>query len=104
AGQPMAADMVGADAAGLQLVVHAIGDKANATVLDMFAEVERRNGARDRRLRIEHAQHLRPADITRFHTRGVIASMQPYHAIDDGRWAEKRISAERANGTYLFRS
>src|SRR3546814_4498692 len=60
-------DMVGADAAGLQLAVHAIGDKANATVLDMFTEVVRRNGPRDRRLRIEHAQHLRPADIARFH-------------------------------------
>src|SRR3546814_9160213 len=75
-------DMVGADAAGLQLAVHAIGDKANATVLDMFTEVVRRNGPRDRRLRIEHAQHLRPADIARFHDQHVIASMQPYHAID----------------------
>ncbi len=60
-------DMLGADAAGLQLAVHAIGDKANATILDMFAEVARRNGPRDRRLRIEHAQHLRPAEIARFH-------------------------------------
>jgi len=100
----MLADMVGADAAGLQLAVHAIGDKANATVLDMFAEVARRNGPRDRRLSIEHAQHLRAADIPRFHALGVIASMQPYHAIDDGRWAEKRIGAERAKGTYAFRS
>lgn len=97
-------DMVGADAAGLQLAVHAIGDKANATILDMFAEVEHRNGARDRRLRIEHAQHLRATDIARFRTLRVIASMQPYHAIDDGRWAEKRIGAERAKGTYAFRS
>ena len=97
-------DMVGADAAGLQLAVHAIGDKANATVLDLFAEVAQRNGARDRRLRIEHAQHLRAADIPRFNAQGVIASMQPYHAIDDGRWAEKRIGAERAKGTYAFRS
>ncbi len=100
----MLEDMVGADAAGLQLAVHAIGDQANATILDMFAEVARRNGPRDRRLRIEHAQHLRAADIPRFHAQGVIASMQPYHAIDDGRWAEKRIGAERAKGTYAFRS
>jgi predicted amidohydrolase YtcJ len=100
----MLADMLGADAAGLQLAVHAIGDKANATVLDMFAEVARRNGPRDRRLRIEHAQHLRAVDIPRFDTQGVIASMQPYHAIDDGRWAEKRIGPERAKGTYAFRS
>ena len=100
----MLADMVGADAAGLQLALHAIGDKANATILDMFAEVERRNGPRDRRMRIEHAQHLSAADIPRFKGQGVIASMQPYHAIDDGRWAEKRIGAERAKGTYAFRS
>jgi predicted amidohydrolase YtcJ len=97
-------DMLGADAAGLQLAVHAIGDKANATILDMFEEVVRRNGPRDRRLRIEHAQHLRAADLPRFKALGVIASMQPYHAIDDGRWAEKRIGAERARGTYAFRS
>ena len=97
-------DMLGADAAGLQLAIHAIGDKANATVLDMFAEVARRNGPRDRRMRIEHAQHLRAEDIRRFQPQGVIASMQPYHAIDDGRWAEKRIGAERAKGTYAFRS
>jgi len=100
----MLADMAGADAAGLQLALHAIGDKANATILDMFAEVVRRNGPRDRRLRIEHAQHFRMSDIPRMQAQGVVASMQPYHAIDDGRWAEKRIGAERAKGTYAFRS
>lgn len=62
------------------------------------------NGARDRRFRIEHAQHLWANDIPRFAAAGVIASMQPYHAIDDGRWAEKRIGAERAATTYAFRS
>ena len=62
------------------------------------------NGPRDRRFRIEHAQHLRAADIPRFAGLGVIASMQPYHAIDDGRWAEKRIGRERARTTYAFRS
>lgn len=103
-GTAMLENMLGADAAGLQIAVHAIGDKANATILDMFAEVARRNGPRDRRLRIEHAQHLRASDIPRFHAQGVIASMQPYHAIDDGRWADKRIGAERAKGTYAFRS
>lgn len=100
----MLADMAGADAGGLQLAIHAIGDKANATILDMFAEVAQRNGARDRRLRIEHAQHFRAGDIPRMRAQGVVASMQPYHAIDDGRWAEKRIGAERAKGTYAFRS
>ena len=100
----MLADMVGADAAGLQLAIHAIGDKANAAILDMFDTVVRHNGPRDRRLRIEHAQHLRDAEIARFASQGVVASMQPYHAIDDGRWAEKRIGAQRAQGTYAFRS
>jgi predicted amidohydrolase YtcJ len=97
-------NILGADKAWLQVAVHAIGDKANKTILDMFAEVEKRNGARDRRLRIEHAQHLRPEEIKRFGGERVIASMQPYHAIDDGRWAENRIGPNRAKGTYAFRS
>ncbi len=93
-----------ADRAGLQIAVHAIGDKANHLILGMFEEAERQNGTRDRRFRIEHAQHLRPDDIPRFAKLHVIASMQPYHAIDDGRWAEKRIGPERAKTTYAFRS
>jgi predicted amidohydrolase YtcJ len=97
-------NIIGADRAGLQIAVHAIGDKANKTILDLFAEVGKRNGARDRRLRIEHAQHLRPEEIKRFGAERVIASMQPYHAIDDGRWAETRIGPSRAKGTYAFRS
>ena len=97
-------NIIGADRAGLQIAVHAIGDKANKTILDIFAEVGKRNGPRDRRLRIEHAQHLRPEEIKRFGAERVIASMQPYHAIDDGRWAENRIGPSRAKGTYAFRS
>jgi predicted amidohydrolase YtcJ len=93
-----------ADAAGLQVVVHAIGDKANDTMLSIFKEVAGANGGRDRRFRIEHAQHLRAQDILRFGRSGVIASMQPYHAADDGRWAEKRIGRERCKGTYAFRA
>ena len=93
-----------ADRAGLQIAVHAIGDKANHLILNFFEEAIAKNGARDRRFRIEHAQHLAAADIPRFRKLGVIASMQPYHAIDDGRWAEKRIGPERAKGTYAFRS
>src|SRR5207244_809883 len=81
-------DIAGADRAGLTVAVHAIGDQANAELLDIFAEVIRQNGPRDRRFRIEHAQHLRPADYPRFRALGVIPSLQPYHAIDDGRWAE----------------
>jgi predicted amidohydrolase YtcJ len=94
----------GADKAGLHAIVHAIGDRANRTLLDIFERVGKENGARDRRFRIEHAQHLAPADIPRFGALGVIASMQPYHAIDDGRWAEKVIGPERIKGTYAFRA
>ncbi len=94
----------GADKAGLQVMIHAIGDRANEQILTIFETVERENGKRDRRFRIEHAQHLRPQEIKRFVADRVIASMQPYHAIDDGRWAEKRIGKERAKGTYAFRS
>lgn len=93
-----------ADRAGLQILIHAIGDRANDMILSIYEQVERENGKRDRRFRIEHAQHLRPQDISRFARDGVIASMQPYHAIDDGRWAEKRIGKERAKTTYAFRS
>jgi hypothetical protein len=100
----MRAHILDADRAGLQVAVHAIGDKANHMVLDMFEAAEKANGERDRRFRIEHAQHLRADDIPRFSALKVIASMQPYHAIDDGRWAEKRIGPERAKGTYAFRS
>ena len=85
-------------------MIHAIGDRANDLILSIFEQVERENGDRDRRFRIEHAQHLRPKDIPRFGRDKVIASMQPYHAIDDGRWAEKRIGKERAKTTYAFRS
>lgn len=93
-----------ADKAGLQIFVHAIGDRANATVLDNFAKAVAANGERDRRFRIEHAQHIRLADIKRFGSQKVVASMQPYHLIDDGRWAWKRIDEERLKGTYAFRS
>jgi predicted amidohydrolase YtcJ len=94
----------GADGAGLQLIVHAIGDLANRTQLDIYERILAEHGPRDRRFRIEHAQHLAPSDIPRFAGLGVIASMQPYHAIDDGRWAERVIGAERAATTYAFRS
>ena len=93
-----------ADRAGLQVMIHAIGDRANDLILSIYEQVERENGKRDRRFRIEHAQHLRAQDIPRFARDGVIASMQPYHAIDDGRWAEKRIGKERIKTTYAFRS
>ena len=93
-----------ADSAGLQVVVHAIGERANGLLLQIFDSVARAHGQTDRRFRVEHAQHLRREDIGRFGKLGVVASMQPYHAIDDGRWAEKRIGPERIKTTYAFRS
>ncbi len=93
-----------ADKAHLHVIVHAIGDRAINLQLNIFERVERENGPRDRRFRIEHAQHIAPADISRFAQLQVIPSMQPYHAIDDGRWAEKVIGPERAKTTYAFRS
>jgi predicted amidohydrolase YtcJ len=93
-----------ADSAGLQVAVHAIGDRANAILLSIYDSVARAHGPRDRRFRVEHAQHLRPQDIPRFGKLGVIASMQPYHAIDDGRWVEQRIGPVRIKTTYAFRT
>ena len=106
--------ITGADAAGLQVAIHAIGDRANRLLLDIYEEVGAQKApagaagasrsTADRRFRIEHAQHVHPDDIPRFAELGVIASMQPYHAIDDGRWAEEVIGPERARTTYAFRS
>ncbi len=96
--------VLGADRARLQVAIHAIGDRANSQMLDILEEVARKNGERDRRFRIEHAQHLRPEDISRFAKVRVVASMQPYHAAEDGRWADKRIGPERCRTTYAFRS
>ena len=93
-----------ADSAGLQVAVHAIGDRANALILAIYDSVAKAHGPRDRRFRVEHAQHLRPQDIPLFGALGVIASMQPYHAIDDGRWVERRIGPVRIKTTYAFRT
>ena len=93
-----------ADSAGLQVAVHAIGDRANALLLAIYDSVARAHGTRDRRFRDEHAQHLRPQEIPLFGALRVVPSMQPYHAIDDGRWLEKRIGPVRVRTTYPFRS
>jgi predicted amidohydrolase YtcJ len=93
-----------ADSAGLQIAVHAIGDRANAIILAIYDSVAHAHGARDRRLRVEHAQHLRPDDIPRFGALRVVPSMQPYHAIDDGRWVLQRIGPVRIKTTYAFRT
>jgi len=96
--------VLGADKAGLQVMIHAIGEDANFRILDIYREVASQNGAKDRRFRIEHAQHFRASEIMRMASQKVIASMQPFHGIDDGRWCDKRIGPERSKGTYAFRS
>jgi len=96
--------MLKADAAGLQLCTHAIGDQGISMILDFYADIVKQHGPADRRFRIEHAQKMAAKDLDRFAQLGVIASVQPYHAIDDGRWAEKRIGHDRASRTYAFRT
>ena len=96
--------MMRADAAGLQICTHAIGDAAISAILDIYAEIEKAHGDHDRRWRIEHAQHMAAKDFDRFANLHVIASVQPYHAIDDGRWAERRIGHDCATRTYAFRT
>jgi hypothetical protein len=96
--------MMKADAAGLQLCTHAIGDEGISTILDLYTDIVKAHGDADRRFRIEHAQHLAAKDFDRFAQLHVIASVQPYHAIDDGRWAESRIGHDRASRTYAFRT
>jgi predicted amidohydrolase YtcJ len=95
--------IAGADAAGLQVEVHAIGDKAIMELLDIYARVAKKNGPKDRRFRIEHTQHLRKNEVPRFAEQKVIASMQPYHAVDDGRWADRRLGEKRRPEAYAFR-
>ena len=93
-----------ADKNGLQLSVHAIGDKANSYMRDLYEKIIKENPEWDRRFRLEHAQHVKFEDVKRFAELGVIASVQPYHCIDDGVWAEKRIGPERIKYTYPFKS
>lgn len=92
-----------ADRNHLQLAVHAIGDEAVSRVLDIFERVNKENPSWDRRLRIEHAQHLKEGDFERFARLDVIASVQPYHCIDDGRWAAEKIGELRARNSFAFK-
>jgi len=92
-----------ADRAGIQICTHAIGDRAVASLLDIYERIGGEHPAAHR-FRVEHAQHMRPEDFARFGKLGIVASMQPYHAIDDGRWAEKRIGRERARSSYAWKS
>lgn len=97
-------EMLEADKACFTFCIHAIGDEANSILLDIYTEIQNRNGRRDRRWRVEHAQHIAPKDFSRFADLNVIASVQPYHAIDDGRWAESRIGYERCRTTHPYRT
>ena len=96
--------VLAADSAGLHIAVHAIGDRANDFILNTFEEAEKKTPGKDHRFRIEHAQHLTQQAIPRFAQLNIIPSMQPYHAIDDGRWAAKRLDDRRLKGTYAFKS
>jgi predicted amidohydrolase YtcJ len=100
----MRSDIQAADKAGLQVRIHAIGDRANATILDHYKWVADNDGQQDRRFTIEHAQHVRMEDLSRFAGQKVVASMQPFHIMDDGRWAWKRLDEKRLKGTYAFRT
>ncbi|KAL5570297.1 hypothetical protein UlMin_026872 [Ulmus minor] len=93
------------DKHGLQVAIHAIGDRANDLILDMYDSVISKNGIRDRRFRIEHAQHLAPGTSDRFGKLGVFASVQPEHLLDDYESAVKKLGVDRAQkGSFLFRS
>ena len=95
--------LLNADAAGLQLTVHAIGDEANRLLMDYLEALERENGPRDRRFRLVHAQVIHPDDFARLGELGIIAEVQPYHLSDDMRWMEERIGHERSKGAYAFK-
>ncbi len=96
--------VIAADAANLQVVVHAIGDRANDYILNVFDSAIRINGEKDRRFRVEHAQHMRTETMDRYFQLKVIPSMHPYHVVDDGSFAPKRLDDKRLKGTYAFKS
>ncbi|KAK5826676.1 Putative amidohydrolase ytcJ [Gossypium arboreum] len=96
---------IASDMSGLQVAIHAIGDKATDLILDMYESVALKNGKRDRRFRIEHAQHLAPGTADRFGQQGIVASVQPDHLLDDADVAIRKLGVDRAQkGSYLFRS
>ena len=92
-----------ADENGIQLTVHAIGDEANGYLMDMLERIIEKNGERDRRFRLVHAQVMTDRDIERAGELGIIAEVQPYHTSDDMRWMEERIGHDRSRGAYAFR-
>eukprot|EP01119_Soliformovum_irregulare_P001404 TRINITY_DN11109_c0_g1_i1.p1 TRINITY_DN11109_c0_g1~~TRINITY_DN11109_c0_g1_i1.p1 ORF type:complete len:575 (-),score=139.57 TRINITY_DN11109_c0_g1_i1:35-1699(-) len=99
----LASNLEGATSAGLQSSIHAIGDAATHLLLDVYEEYIAKHGMADYRFRIEHAQTLQKDDVKRFRNLNVIASMQPYHLMDDGIFAE-RLLGDRIHNMYVFRS
>ena len=96
--------IIAADDAGMQIMARAVGDRANQTALDLYAQVIERHGTRDRRFRVELAQHLRPIDIARFSTGRVLASALPFSTIHEGRWIDRQLGPERARTSFPFRA
>ncbi len=94
---------LGADNAGIQLTVHAIGDEANGYLMDMLERIIAENGEKDRRFRLVHAQVMTDRDIERGGEMNIVAEVQPFHTSDDMRWMEERIGRERSRGAYAFR-
>ncbi len=92
------------DKANIQHAIHAIGDQANDWILNQFALIRLEQGERDRRSRVEHAQHLSTSAVGRFAAENVIPSMQPYHVFDDASWAHKRIDGDCLSRTYIFKT
>lgn len=92
------------DAAGFQIGIHTIGDRANRLILDAYAAAREANGERDARHRVEHAQFITDEDVPRFAELDVIASMQPCHLLTDMRWAPAILGPEREAEGYRWRS
>jgi len=92
-----------ADNAGIQLTVHAIGDEANGYLMDMLERIIEKNGEKDRRFRLVHAQVMTDRDIKRGGQMKIVAEVQPFHTSDDMRWMEERIGRDRSRGAYAFR-
>ena len=92
------------DKKGIQLAIHAIGDKANDWIINQSMNLNKINGMKDRRIRIEHAQHLTNDAIGKIVNNKIIPSMQPYGCIDDTRWMHKRISSDLMSRTYIFKT
>ncbi|HXG68557.1 MAG TPA: amidohydrolase [Blastocatellia bacterium] len=101
---PFTEMMIQADAADIQVTVHAIGDEAIGVMLDMIEAMTRANGPRDRRMRLVHAQVFASRDFDRLKGLGVVAEVQPFHLSDDMRWMEERIGYERCKGAYAFKT